>query len=67
MENTKQQGRLVPIIMMILLFGMISFVTNLAAPMGVVLKKSIWGLQFFGHVGELRQLYCLCRHGNSCR
>lgn len=28
-----------PIIMMILLFGMISFVTNLAAPMGIVLKN----------------------------
>lgn len=28
-----------PIFMMILLFGMISFVTNLAAPMGIVLKN----------------------------
>ncbi|MDR0507609.1 MAG: MFS transporter [Dysgonamonadaceae bacterium] len=35
----KQQGNIVAIIMMILLFGMISFVTNLAAPMGVVLKN----------------------------
>lgn len=29
----------IPIVMMILLFGMISFVTNLAAPMGIVLKN----------------------------
>jgi len=39
MEQTKQTGRIVPITMMIVLFAMISFVTNLAAPMGVVLKN----------------------------
>lgn len=37
--ETKKQSYLLPIIMMILLFGMISFVTNLAAPMGIVLKN----------------------------
>lgn len=37
--ETKKQSYLIPIIMMILLFGMISFVTNLAAPMGIVLKN----------------------------
>jgi MFS transporter, FHS family, L-fucose permease len=35
----KNKSYLLPIIMMILLFGMISFVTNLAAPMGIVLKN----------------------------
>lgn len=37
--NQSKKSYLVPIIMMILLFGMISFVTNLAAPMGIVLKN----------------------------
>ena len=38
-NRTNQNGnRIVPIITMIFLFGMISFVTNLASPMGDVLK-----------------------------
>jgi len=36
---TEKKSYTIPIIMMILLFGMISFVTNLAAPMGIVLKN----------------------------
>ena len=35
----KKQNYTVPIIVMILLFGMISFVTNLASPMGDILKN----------------------------
>ena len=35
----QNRSYVLPIIMMILLFGMISFVTNLAAPMGIVLKN----------------------------
>lgn len=34
----KQQGNVVAIIMMMFLFAMISFVTNLAAPMGIIVK-----------------------------
>ncbi|MBR1766318.1 MAG: MFS transporter [Bacteroidales bacterium] len=34
----KKQNNTIPIIVMILLFGMISFVTNLASPMGDILK-----------------------------
>ena len=37
--NQSKKSYLLPIFMMILLFGMISFVTNLAAPMGIVLKN----------------------------
>ncbi len=37
--NQSKRSYVVPIFMMILLFGMISFVTNLAAPMGIVLKN----------------------------
>lgn len=36
---TEKKNYTIPIVMMILLFGMISFVTNLAAPMGIVLKN----------------------------
>lgn len=40
METTaKKQNYTIPIIVMILLFGMISFVTNLASPMGDILKS----------------------------
>ncbi|HBL77535.1 MAG: MFS transporter [Bacteroidetes bacterium GWF2_42_66] len=41
-----------PIIMMILLFGMISFVTNLAAPMGIVLKEQFSISNFLGLLGN---------------
>jgi MFS transporter, FHS family, L-fucose permease len=41
-----------PILMMILLFGMISFVTNLAAPMGVVLKEQFGISNFEGLLGN---------------
>lgn len=37
--NQIKKSYALPIFMMILLFGMISFVTNLAAPMGIVLKN----------------------------
>jgi FHS family L-fucose permease-like MFS transporter len=38
MTQQKKQNYLLPIIVMIFLFGMISFVTNLASPMGDILK-----------------------------
>lgn len=41
-----------PIFMMILLFGMISFVTNLAAPMGVVLKNQFQVSNSLGMLGN---------------
>jgi FHS family L-fucose permease-like MFS transporter len=50
--ETKKQNFTVPIIMMILLFGMISFVTNLAAPMGVVLKSQFGASNFQGMMGN---------------
>jgi FHS family L-fucose permease-like MFS transporter len=48
----KQNGNIVAIIMMILLFGMISFVTNLAAPMGIVLKSQFGVSNFAGLLGN---------------
>lgn len=42
MTQQKQNGKLIAIITMIFLFGMISFVTNLAAPMGIGTEKSVF-------------------------
>ena len=50
--ETKNQNYAIPILMMILLFGMISFVTNLAAPMGVVLKSQFGASNFQGLLGN---------------
>ena len=50
--TTTKQNYAVPIFMMILLFGMISFVTNLAAPMGVVLKSQFGVSNFQGLMGN---------------
>ncbi len=38
MTENKKQGNIIAIIVMIFLFGMIAFVTNLASPMGDILK-----------------------------
>jgi len=50
MTQKKNYG--LPILMMILLFGMISFVTNLAAPMGVVVKSQFQASNFLGMLGN---------------
>jgi FHS family L-fucose permease-like MFS transporter len=52
-QQKQQNGNLVAIIMMILLFGMISFVTNLAAPMGVVLKNQFGVSNAMGMLGNM--------------
>ena len=53
MTNQKQSGNGIAIIMMILLFGMISFVTNLAAPMGVVLGEQFGVSDNVGMLGNM--------------
>jgi FHS family L-fucose permease-like MFS transporter len=52
MSQQKQNSNVVAIIMMIALFGMISFVTNLAAPMGIVLKNQFGVSNFLGMLGN---------------
>lgn len=47
----KKQNFTLPIIVMILLFGMISFVTNLASPMGDVLKNQFNVPNWMGTLG----------------
>lgn len=50
--RTEKKSYALPIIMMIALFGMISFVTNLAAPMGQVLKEQFGVSNFQGLLGN---------------
>lgn len=51
MEQQKKQGNIVAIIVMIFLFGMISFVTNLASPMGDILKHQFQVPNWMGTLG----------------
>ena len=49
--SQKKQNYALPILVMILLFGMISFVTNLASPMGDVLKNQFGVANWMGTLG----------------
>ena len=51
MTQQKQNGNIVAIIVMIFLFGMISFVTNLASPMGDILKFQFGVPNWMGTLG----------------
>lgn len=52
MNETKQSGSIIAIIAMMFLYGMISFVTNLAAPIGII-WKNIFGGDSANTVGML--------------
>lgn len=49
--TTQKKNYALPILVMILLFGMISFVTNLASPMGDVLKNQFGVANWMGTLG----------------
>jgi FHS family L-fucose permease-like MFS transporter len=51
MVQQKQKSNILAIIVMIFLFGMISFVTNLASPMGDVLKNQFTVANWVGTLG----------------
>jgi FHS family L-fucose permease-like MFS transporter len=51
-KQSRNNSNVVAIVMMIFLFGMISFVTNLAAPMGIVLKNQFGVSNFLGMLGN---------------
>ncbi len=55
MSTQKQNGNVVAIITMMFLFAMISFVTNLAAPIGVIWKNqpALEGSNFLGMMGNM--------------
>ena len=52
MTQEKKNGKIIAIITMIFLFGMISFITNLAAPMGIVLKNQFDVSNALGMLGN---------------
>lgn len=51
MTTAKKQGNIIAIVVMIFLFGMISFVTNLASPMGDILKNQFTVANWVGTLG----------------
>ena len=51
MTTQQKQGNVIAIIAMIFLFGMISFVTNLASPMGDILKNQFTVANWVGTLG----------------
>ena len=51
MNSTQQKNYILPIIVMIFLFGMISFITNLASPMGDILKHQFDVANWVGTLG----------------
>ena len=51
MTQQKQNGNIMAIIVMIFLFGMITFVTNLASPMGDILKFQFGVANWMGTLG----------------
>lgn len=59
MEQKKQSGSIVAIITMMFLYAMISFVTNLAAPIGVIWKNQpeIAGSNMLGMMGNFMNFF----------
>ena len=59
MSNTKQNGSIIAIITMMFLYAMIAFVTNLAAPIGVVWKNQpeIGGSNLLGMMGNFMNFF----------
>lgn len=53
MTKTQQKGHLIPILMMMALFAMISFVTGLQNPMGVIVKDQFGASNFMSQLGNL--------------
>ena len=52
MENVQKKNNLLPSIVMIFLFAMIAFVTNLCSPMGVIVKNQFGTSNFLAMVGN---------------
>lgn len=52
MENTKQRYSALPIIMMFALYFMVSFVTGLQNPMGVIVKSQFSVTNFLATLGN---------------
>ena len=61
MSNKNGNSNIIAVITMIFLFGMISFVTNLAAPIGNIWKMQpgIDGSNTLGMMGNMMPLLCI--------
>lgn len=59
MENTKNNSSIIAIITMMFIYAMISFVTNLAAPLGVIWKNQpeIGGSNLLGMMGNFMNFF----------
>ena len=59
MSNQKQNGSIIAIITMMFLYAMISFVTNLGAPIGVIWKNQpeIGGSNVLGIMGNFMNFF----------
>ena len=66
MTQQKQNGNIVAIIVMIFLFGMISFVTNLASPMGDILKFQFGVPNWMGTLGVFANFIAYAVMGYRC-
>ncbi len=53
MDSKKQNGSIIAIVTMMFLYAMISFVTNLAAPVGVIWKGAFDGSNTVGMLGNM--------------
>ncbi len=64
----KQQGSIIAIITMMFLYAMISFVTNLAAPIGVIWKGAFQGesANVVGMLGNAMNFLAYLFYGYSC-
>lgn len=52
-QNSSSNGRIIAIITMMFLFGMIAFVTNLAAPIGTIWGNKFAGNSVYGMMGNM--------------
>ncbi len=52
MSTVKKQGNVIPIIVMIALFAMIAFVTNLCSPMAVIVKNDFGASNVLAQIGN---------------
>ena len=63
-RNQKQKGKVIAIVAMFFLFAMISFVTNLAAPIGTIWKNNY---EWSGMLGNLMNFLAYQIGRASCR
>lgn len=66
-QKTQTNGRMIAIIAMFFLFAMISFVTNLAAPIGTIWGNTFEGNSVLGMMGNMMNFLAYLFHGYTGR